>query len=591
MHWKRITAVAATVMIAVAACESPASKNKQDIGPTGDANLGGAQVQATDPAAKGPAPEVLGAKHGGMVTILSDVTPDTFDPTNTYYVDGIQIEKLYLRALTQYRLDGPDLQPVLVPDLADDLGTVSADKLTWTFKLKRGIKYQDGTPVRAADYAYAIKRSFAHDIYDSGPAYQLQFFKDASKYKGPYADGQDYAGVETPNNNTLVIHLKKPFPDLPYFVSLPMFTPIPKMKDSRRNYQLRPMSTGPYQVAAYTPGSQLRLTTNPYWDPATDPVRHQYVDGFDFRFGQDTIKAQRQVLAGSGPDANALNYSDVDASLLPEVKDESQIVKGPQPCTNMYTLDTRKIPLDIRKIIAKVYPYDSYRKVAGLTPLNGPPASTILPPAVPGFEKYTLPGLTGTGRGADDPKVAGEAKKELDAALRKLGRSQFELSWYFKIDDKIDTQISEVRKAAFEKAGFRVRVRGVPKAKYRTFVNKQDAPVNIGKTPANWCSDWPSGSSWFPVLFKSDAITNGTSVGQLEDKKLDAEIDRIANLSPDQQLEEWSKLDKQILQQYLPAVPLYYSTSAYPVGRNLGHVVNDMTQGMPEFTSIYLKQP
>src|SRR5262245_22469894 len=185
MHWKRITAVAATLMIAVAACESPASKNKQDTGnTTGGANLGGAQVRATDPAAKGPAREVPGARHGGTVTILSDVTPDTFDPTNTYYVDGIQIEKLYLRTLTQYRLDGPDLKPVLVPDLAEDLGSVSADKLTWTFKLKRGVKYQDGTPVRAADYAYAIKRSFARNIYDAGPAYQVQFFKDGERYKG-----------------------------------------------------------------------------------------------------------------------------------------------------------------------------------------------------------------------------------------------------------------------------------------------------------------------------------------------------------------------------------------------------------------------
>jgi peptide/nickel transport system substrate-binding protein len=592
MHWKRMTAVAAALMIAVAACDSPASRNNQNPGgKTGDASIGAAQVKATDPSAKGPAPEVPGAKHGGMVTVLSDVTPDTFDPTNTYFVDGIQIEKLYLRALTQYRLDGPDLKPVLVPDLAEDLGTVSADKLTWTFKLKRGIKYQDGTPVRAADYAYAIKRSFAHDIYDAGPAYQLQFFKDGDTYKGPYADGQDYAGVETPNDNTLVIHLRKPFPDLPYFVSFPMFTPIPKLKDARRTYDLHPMSTGPYQVASYTPGSELRLTTNPYWDPATDPVRHQYVDGFDIRFGQDTIKAQRQVLASSGLDANALNYSDIDASLLPEVKDQSQIVKGPQPCTNLFTLDTRKIPLDIRRIIAKVYPYDSYRKVAGLTPLNGPTASTILPPAVPGFEQYVLPGLTGTGKGADDPAIADEAKKELDAALRKLGETRFELSWYYKIDDKIDTQISELRKAAFEKAGFTVKVIGVPKAKYRTLVNDQEAPVNIGKTPASWCSDWPSGSSWFPVLFKSDAIALGNSVGQLEDKTLDAEIDRIANMTPDHQLTEWPKLDKQILQQYLPAIPLYYSTSAYPVGKNLGHVVNDMTQGMPEFTSMYLKQP
>ncbi|MFG1907806.1 ABC transporter substrate-binding protein [Kribbella sp. NPDC048928] len=584
MQWKRITAVAATVMLAAVACGSPSSNS----GNKGDTNnVGGAQIKATDPTAKGPAPDVDGAKKGGTITVLSDTTPDTFDPTNIYYVDGNQIGKLFYRGLTQYRLDGPDHKPVLVPDLAEDLGTRSDDGLTWTFKLKQGIKYMDGTPVKAEDYAYAIKRSFAHELYDAGPTYQLQFFKDGDTYKGPYVAGGDkYDGVETPDDHTLVIHLAKKFDDLPYYAAFPMFTPIPKAKDTQKNYEQHPMTTGPYQVASYTPGTELKLTKNPSWDPNTDPVRHQYVDGWDFKFSQDLIKAQRQVLASSGPDANAVNYENLDVSLLPEVKDQSQLVKGQSPCNIMYTMDTRKIPLDVRKLIAKAHPYDSWRKVAGLNPTDDPPSSTILPPAVPGYEKYELPGLNGTGKGADDPAVAKEVKDE----LAKIGKSNFELSWYYSIDDKISTQTTQLRKQAFEKAGFKVRAIGVPKAQIRTYTGKQDAPVNIGKTPTGWCSDWPSGTSWFPVLFKSDAIPLGNSVGQLEDKALDAEIDAITAKSPDDQLKEWSKIDKEILEKYLPVLPLYYSSSNMPAGTNIGHAINDPTQGIFEFTSMFLKQ-
>ena len=585
MQWKRITAVAATVMLAAVACGSPSSNS----GNKGDTNnVGGAQAKATDPTAKGPAPDVDGAKKGGTITVLSDVTPDTFDPTNIYYVDGNQIGKLFYRALTQYRLDGPDHKPVLVPDLAEDLGTKSADGLTWTFKLKQGIKYQDGTPVKAQDYAYAIKRSFAHDLYDAGPTYQLQFFLDGDKYKGPYgAGGANYRGVETPDDHTLVIKLAKKFDDLPYYVAFPMFAPIPQAKDTQKNYEQHPMVTGPYQVQSYTPGTELKLTKNPSWDPNTDPVRHQYVDGWDFKFSQDLIKAQRQVLASSGPDANALNYTNLDVSLLPEVKDQSQLVKGQSPCTIMYTMDTRKIPLEVRKLIAKAHPYDAWRKVAGLNPTDDPPASTILPPAVPGFEKYELPGLTGTGKGAEDDAVAAEVKSE----LAKIGKSNFELSWYYSIDDKIQTQTTQLRKQMFEKAGFKVRAIGVPKAKIRTFTGDQNAPVNIGKTPTGWCSDWPSGTSWFPVLFKSDAIALGNSVGQLQDKALDAEIDAVTAKSPDDQLKEWKNVDKDILEKYLPVLPLYYSSTNSPIGKNIGHAINDPTQGMPEFTSMFLKQP
>lgn len=584
MQWKRITAVAATIMLAVAACGTPSSNNNSG-GSTGDA--GTAQEKATDPTLKGPAPEVEGAKKGGTVTVLSDVTPDTFDPTNIYFVDGNQIGKLMYRALTQFKLDEKTGKPILVPDLAEDLGTKSADGLTWTFKLKQGIKYHDGTPVKAADYAYAIKRSFAHDLYDAGPVYQKEFFKDGDKYKGPYAHGDDYAGVETPDESTLTIRLAKKFDDLPFYAAFPMFTPIPKAKDTKKTYDLKPMTTGPYQVTSYTPGSQLKLAKNPNWDPNTDPVRHQYPDSWDFKFSQDLVKVQRQVLASAGPDANAMNYTDLDASLVPEVKDQSQIIRGQQPCTYLFGMDTRKISMEIRQLIAKSYPYDTWRKVAGLNPDSAIPASTILPPAVPGHEKFELPGLNGKGKGAEDPAVAAEVK----AKLKELGKEDFELSWYYSNDDKITTQVNQLRTKVFTDAGFKVKAIGVPKAKIRTLRNDPSAPVNIGQGPSGWCSDWPSGTSWFPVLFRSDAVGLSNSVGMLQDKALDAEINRVMALDPNAQLKEWPKVDKMLLEKHLPALPLYYSGSAFPVGKNIGHAINDVTQGMPEFTSIYLKQP
>ncbi len=586
MQWKRMTAVAATVMIAAAACGSPSSKSG-----TSDESNGPAastQTKVTDPNAKGPAPDVDGFKKGGTATILSDVTPDNFDPTDTYYVDGFQIEKLYFRALTQYRLDGPDHKPVLVPDLAEDLGTVSDDKKTWTFKLKKGIKYSDGTPVKAEDFAYSIKRSFAHELYDSGPAYQIQFFKDGDKYKGPYGPGGDnYAGVETPDDSTLVIHLAKPFPDMPFFAAFTMFTPIPKAKDDKQNYEQHPLSTGPYMVQSYNPGTELKLVKNPNWDPATDPVRHQYLDGYNFKFGLDTLKIQRQILASSGPDANALTYSNIDSTLVPEVNQgnkKDQLIQGDTPCNRMVPMDTRKVPLPVRKAIAAAYPYDSERKVAGWTQLAEPSTSTYMSPSVPGWENYEVPGLNGKGNG--DPVKAKQMLQEANAV-------GFELSWYYSNDDTIRTRRSQVRQQALEAAGFKVRAIGVPKAKFRTLAGDAHAPINMWTEPSGWCSDWPSGSSWAPVLFRSDAIALGNSVGDLEDKALDAEIDKVSAMDPNEALKTkaWINLDKKIMQDYLPALPFYQSRSAFLVGTNIGHAINDPTQGMPEFTSLFLKQP
>ncbi|GAA0605842.1 ABC transporter substrate-binding protein [Kribbella sandramycini] len=587
MQWKRITAVSATVMLAAVACGSPSSNNGGTGGDSGG-QTNATQTKVMDESAKGPAAEVDGAKKGGTVTVLSDVTPSTFDPTDTYYTDGFQIQKLYLRSLTQYRLDGPDHKPVLVPDLAEDLGKVSDDKLTWTFKLKKGIKYSDGTDVKAEDYAYSIKRSFAHDLYNNGPGYQIQYFLDGDKFKGPYGpNGDSFAGVETPDDSTLVIKLRKPFGDLPFFAAFPLFTPIPKAKDTKDAYQSKPLATGPYMVQSLNPGAELKLVKNPNWDPNTDPVRHQYVDGFNFKFGLDTLKIQNQILASTGPDASAMTYSNIDATLVPELNNgnkKDQLIQGPATCNRMFPMDTRKIPLPVRKAIAAAYPYDTERKVAGWTSLAEPATSTYMSPSVPGWENYEVPGLNGKGDG--DPAKAKQMLEEANAV-------GFEVSWYYSNDQKIATTRSQVREQALVKAGFKVKAIGVPTAKIREVTGDQNAPVNTLKSPVGWCSDWPSGSSWAPVLFRSDAIELGNSVGQLTDKALDAEIDKVNQLDPEEALKTkaWIKLDKKIMEEYLPALPIYQSRSAFLVGTNIGHPINDPSQGLPEFTSLFLKQP
>ncbi|MEV4814081.1 ABC transporter substrate-binding protein [Micromonospora avicenniae] len=570
-------AAAVAVTLAVSGCGSPSSHN----GSTGGGDSKGIETQqaALDPTAKGPAAEVPGAKQGGVITVYSQSTPSTFDPTDIYYVDANAIAKLVMRSPTQFALRNG--KPVLVPDLTD-LGTVSSDKLTWTFKLQPGIKYADGSEVKVEDLAYAIKRSFAHDVFANGPTYQMTFFKDGDKYKGPYTDGDAYSGVETPDADTLVIHLSRPFADLPFYLSFPAFSPIPKAKDTKENYKNNPLATGPYQFDTFTPGTELKLKKNPNWDPKTDPVRHQYPDGFDFKWGGEDPKTQQQVLNSAGADANALNSFAVDASLIPQLTGDkkAQLIQGDSPCTYSVQLDTRKIPLEVRKAIAKAYPYDQVNKAGGLNSFNSEPASTVLPPSVPGYTRYdALPDLSGVGQG--DPAGA-------KALLEAAGKVGFELSWYYDNTKPIPQQTNQIRVDAFKAAGFTVKPIGVPTAELRAKIADYDAPVNMGQAPQGWCSDWPSGSSWFPVLFQSHSVSDGTSWGMLSDKALDAKIDEISNLPADQATAKWSELDKEIMGMYV-ALPRYYGKLAFVIGTNIGGAEGDATMGEPFYPNLYLK--
>jgi peptide/nickel transport system substrate-binding protein len=567
--------VGAIVALAAVGC-SPSKSGSGGTNPT--SGIGQAQT-AVDPDAKGPAKDVPGAKKGGTLTVYSQATPNTFDPTDVYYVDANEIGKLMWRTPTQ--IDLRNGKAVLVPDLTD-LGTASSDGLTWTFKMKGTFKYDDGSEVKVDDLAYAIKRSFAHDLFANGPTYQLQYFKDGDKYKGPWASGDAYAGVETQGTDTLIIHLAKAFPDLPWYMTFPMFTPIPKAKDTKDNYKNKWVTTGPYMLDTYAPGTELKLKKNPNWDANSDPVRHQYVDNWDFKWGVDDVANQKQILASAGADATSVNYSNIDASLIPDLTGDKkqQLVQGDSPCTIVFQMDTRKIPLEVRKAIAKAYPYDDLWQAAGLNDYIAEPASTILPPSVAGYKKYpAVTNLSGEGKG--DPA---EAKKMLEAA----GKAGFELSWYYDNTKPVPQQTTAIRKAALEKAGFVVKPIGVTTAELRTKRSDYDAPVNMGQAPAGWCSDWPTGGSWFPVLFQSHSIADGSSWGMLSDKTLDAEIDQINNLPAAESTAKWADLDAKIMGMYV-TLPLYYDKLAYVTGTGVGGAEADGTMGMPYFQNMFVK--
>jgi peptide/nickel transport system substrate-binding protein len=573
-------AVAATAAVALglAGCGSPSSK-------TDNADKGGGgkistATSATDPNAKGPAAEPAGVHKGGTINIYSQSTPSTLDPTDTYYTDSGEIAKLTFRTPTQYAVR--DNKPVLVPDLTD-LGTVSADKLTWTFKLQPNIKYEDGTAVKIEDMAYAIKRSFAHDVFPNGPTYQMTYFKDGDKYKGPYAGGDTYSGVETQGADTLIIHLAKPFADLPFYLTFPMFTPIPKAKDTKQEYKNHPLSTGPYMFDQYSAGTSLTLKKNPNWDPNTDPVRHAYVDSWSFKWGGELVSTQQKVLNSAGDDANSIEYEDVDASLIPQLQGDKakQLVQGDSPCIYSVNLDTRKITdINVRKAIAAAYPYDAISKANGNNSYTAEPASTFLPPSVPGYEKYAaLPNLSGTGAG--DPAAA---KKMLTDA----GKVGFEVSWYYDNTKPVAQQVSNIRSDALTKAGFKVKAIGVATADLRNKIGDYKAPVNMAQGPRGWCSDWPTGTSWLPVLFQTHSISDGISWGMMSDKDLDAKINAVADLPADQAISKWSALDQEIMGKYV-ALPWYYTKMAVVQGTNVGGAVGDATQGMPFFPELYLK--
>ena len=591
MRWTNVLAVGVVASIGLTACAAPA--NDAGTGGNPKATDGGKIAAPLDPTAKGPAPEVAGAKKGGTLTVSYASAPSDMDPSAQFYQDsGAIMRRLTQRSLTSFV--ARDGKQVLVPDLATDLGKVSADGLTWTFTIKDGIKYSDGSPVTAKDIAYAVKRSFA--FTDTGPTYQVDFLKggkDAAgeqKYKGPWESGETFAGVDAPDDKTVVFHLEKRWETLPYFASFTQTSPIPKAKETKnRDYGNKAVGTGPYKIKSFTQGSELVLEKNTNWDPATDASRHQYLDSYVFKFGQDTVKVQQGILASNGPDATTMNWDGIDASLADQVTGPkaSQFVTGPSSCVIAVNMDSRKIPLPVRKAVAAAYPFEDINKAAGATPLSQTPASTLIPPQIPGWLDFKLEGLTGTGNG--NPTKA----KEMLAAAGFGPGKEFELVYYYTDDDpsNVAQQVNQVRKTKLTAAGFKVKDIGVAGKDRRTLIAKIDGPHNMLQSPGGWCFDWPSADSIFPPTMSSTQIKGkGSNWGNLADPKIDAEMDRILKLTIAEQGPEWGKFDKMVLETYVPVIPWYYDKSNLTFGTKVKNVVNDANNGMPILDAIWVDQ-
>lgn len=587
MRWTKVLTVGAVASLGlVAACGTPAANNPTGNGGTGNGGAIDTAAAALDPDAKGPAAPIAGAKSGGTLTVPYSSTPANFDPSDQFYQDTAVIFSLTHRALTTFTLR--DGKMVLVPDLATDLGKASEDGLTWTFTLKDGIKYEDGTPVTAKDIVFAAKRSFDPDLAANGPTYQKEFFKGGADYKGPYQGDKNWNGVEATDDKTVVFHLEKRFETLPYFVSFNQFTPIPEAKDTKKEYTRHPLATGPYMFDKYTPGSQLTLKRNPNWDPNTDPARHNYPDAYDFKFGADALRTQTAILASNGTDATSLNWDSIDSSLLPQIEGEkkAQFVEGPSSCTIMVNLDATKITdINVRKAIAVAYPHDSIHKALGETSHSFTPANTIIPPQIPGRLDYTVNNMTGKGDG--DPAKA----KEMLTAAGYGPDKPYELIYYYTNDDDAAQKANQVRKQAFQKAGFKVTDLGVPNAERREIIGKPNGKYNMLQSPRGWCFDWPSADSIIPPTFGTTALSQGgTTFGNFSDAKIDAEIKRILQLSIEEQGAEWGKMDKWLTETYLLAIPDYFDKGNYVFGTKVKNVQNNPNKGMPEITSIWIDQ-
>ena len=202
----------------------------------------------------------------------------------------------------------------------------------------RGLKYEDGTDVTAEDVAYAIKRSFVEGAAGRLRRTRPTFFLDGDKYKGPFQDKGEYARRRDQRHGhhhqdaaaaSVLRHgLLRVLPGLHRH---------PGGEGQPGDLRSAPAGDRSLQAADYKPGSSLTLVKNDQWDPNTDPGRIQMVDGWEFKFAQDTAKLENIILNDNVLAQTTLTYDNVSASPYRQIaSDKERLVTGTQPCKFMW---------------------------------------------------------------------------------------------------------------------------------------------------------------------------------------------------------------------------------------------------------------
>ncbi|WP_371527341.1 ABC transporter substrate-binding protein [Streptomyces sp. NBC_01283] len=529
---------------------------------------------------------------GGTLTVLNSDPQVDFDPARLYTSGGGNVPSLVFRTLTtRNREDGAKGSEV-VPDLATDLGKSSKNATVWTYTLKKGLKYEDGSPITSADIKYGIERSFAGELSGGAP-YLRDWLIGGDKYAGPYKDksGKGLKSIETPDERTIVFRLNKPEGEFPYLATQTQFTPVPKSKDKGTKYEEHPVSSGPYKVVKNeNDGERLTLERNPHWSAKTDPERKAYPDKIDVRSGLNSSVINQRLSAGQGADAAAVTTdTNLGPAELAKVTGDkalaSRVGTGHFGYTNYLAFNPKVKPFDdpkVRQAISYAVDRSSVVNAAGGSSL-AEPATTYLPNQKSfGYTKYDhFPaGKSGNAKKARELLKEAGHKDGLTITLTHSNAKDFETS------PEIATAIQD----ALKKAGIKVKLEGLEDNDYKDKVHS--AKSEPGLFLAHWGADWPSGGPFLAPIFDGRQIVKdgaNFNTGFLDDKAVNDEIDEINKLTDlDAAAKRWGALDKKIGEQAL-TVPLFHPVYKRLYGKDVKNIVISDWTGVLDVSQVAVK--
>lgn len=468
-------------------------------------------------------------KKGGTLKFVNKQNFDSLDPQRQYYGFAWDFARFYSRQLITYAPKPGNASNELVPDLATSTGKITDDGKTYTYTLRDGITWEDGSAITSKDVKYGIERIWAKDVVSGGPGYLRQVLDPKGEYKGPYKDkSKDKLGlktIETPDDKTIVFRLDQPNGDFEQMLAMPTGSPVKREKDTGAQYTNRPFSSGPYKLKSYTPGKSLALVRNDKWKKSSDPIRAALPDQVTVTFNSNLEAIDKLLIKGDYDvflSATGMSQSGRAAAL----KEHKGNVDNIETSFVRYVdLVTKVKPFDnihCRKAVFYATDYTQLQTTRGGPQAGGDIATNMLPKSVKGSDDYDPYGVMKRKGKADLAK----AKSELKECGKPNGFSAKIVS---RVDQPNETAAAEALQESLNKVGIKLDINEIEGASSASITGSPSVmhKRGYGMSMTGWGPDFPTGQGFSRPLYDGRFIeqTGNYNVSETNDKAINKDFD------------------------------------------------------------------
>jgi peptide/nickel transport system substrate-binding protein len=472
-------------------------------------------------------------KEGGTLHGTYSSFPDALDPALSRTVEGwTAMFSTYIPLLTYERANGQEGSKI-VPGLAESLPKITNGGKTYTLTLRKGLKYADGTPVKASDFASTVERMFK---LNSGGSTFYTDIVGAEKFAETKSGG--IPGIKT-NDKTgqIVIDLVNPRGTFTSELALLYVALVPADTPAKNETANPPPATGPYEIVKSEPGRGWSYERNPQWAKSNAKLMSDlpsgHVDKIDIRVVGNTSTQVNEVERGSSDWMQATVPSDL-YNKVKEKYEGTQFRVEPTISNYFFWMNTTKPPfndLKVRQAVNYALSGTAMEKIyAGSLKAN----QQILPPGMPGYKKFEL-----------YPYDMAKAKK----MIAEANPSDRNITVWTD-DENPNNEATAYYQDVLKKLGFNAKLKEVNAEDYFTLTSNLSTP-NLDTGWLDWYEDYPHPNDFFQPLLSGESILpeENSNFAQIDEPKLNAKIAKLSKepLGAEQEA-EYASLDREYME-------------------------------------------